>query len=197
MSATGRSHVRRSGDAYYTPAWVAALVVPLVPELMDDAATVLDPAAGSGALLDGLRAAGAACWFDGIELDSASAALYGAPIRAGDALDPAMAWKRLAWKRPDAVVMNPPFSDCEAFLQRAMTETRRGGTVAMLGRLGFLASKRRVEALRAYPPDVYVLSRRPSFTGHGTDSADYAWFIWRAGVRRERGTLEVLACPER
>lgn len=192
MSATGRSPVRRPGDAYFTPRWVTALVVPFMPELLDEGASVLDPAAGTGALIDGLREAGATCWFDGIELDAASAELYGDPIRQGDALDPAT-----AWRRPSAVVMNPPFGAAEEFLQRAMAETRRGGTVAMLGRLGFLASKRRVEALRAFPPDVYVLSRRPSFTGGGTDSADYAWFIWRAGVRRERGTLEVLACPER
>jgi hypothetical protein len=28
---------------------------------------------------------------------------------------------------------------------------------------------------------VHVLSRRPSFTGGGTDSAAYGWFVWRKG----------------
>lgn len=190
MSATNRSPVRREGDAYYTPRWVTALVVPYVPELLDDDATVLDPAAGTGELLAGLRDAGAACHLRGLEINPGTTPWF---IEHGDALNR----ETTPWERPDAVVMNPPFSDCEAFLERAMVEVRRGGTVAMLGRLGFLASKRRVDALRACAPDVYVLSRRPSFTGRGTDSADYAWFVWRAGVARSRGTLEVLACPER
>ena len=32
---------------------------------------------------------------------------------------------------------------------------------------------------KAYPVNkLYVLSKRPSFTGKGTDSAAYAWFVW-------------------
>ena len=40
--------------------------------------------------------------------------------------------------------------------------------------------------MRAKPPDVFVLPDRPSFTGEGSDSADYAWFVWPSTIRAAR-----------
>jgi hypothetical protein len=49
----------------------------------------------------------------------------------------------------------------------------------MLLRLAFLESRRRVAFWRANPlARLYVLARRPSFVGTGTDMAAYAWFGW-------------------
>lgn len=33
--------------------------------------------------------------------------------------------------------------------------------------------------MRSHTPDIYVLPNRPSFSGKGTDSIEYAWFVWR------------------
>ena len=46
-------------------------------------------------------------------------------------------------------------------------------------RINFLGSQKRYDFWQQFPPDgLYVLSKRPSFTGKGTDSIDYAWFVW-------------------
>ena len=47
--------------------------------------------------------------------------------------------------------------------------------------------------MRAQEPDVYVLPNRPSFTGHGTDSCEYAWFVFGASRPKPRGLVRVLA----
>lgn len=66
----------------------------------------------------------------------------------------------------------------------------------MLLRLNFLGSQRRAAWLRAWTPDVYVLPRRPSFTGRGTDSCEYAWCVWHEDRRGPRGSVEVLELEE-
>lgn len=46
-------------------------------------------------------------------------------------------------------------------------------------RTNFLESKKRFEWWQDKPPTkLYVLSKRPSFTGKGTDATSYSWFIW-------------------
>ena len=52
-------------------------------------------------------------------------------------------------------------------------------TVIMLLRINFLSSQKRYDFWQQFPPDgLFVLSKRPSFTGTGTDSQEYAWFVW-------------------
>ncbi len=76
-------------------------------------------------------------------------------------------------------VMNPPFSKAMEFAQKALSHC---AVVCMLQRLCWLASGERADWLRKYPPGVYVLPNRPSFTGDGrTDGQDYAWFVWGDG----------------
>jgi hypothetical protein len=51
----------------------------------------------------------------------------------------------------------------------------------MLLRLAFVESARRFvwwERHGARLAHVYALAERPSFTGGGTDSAAYGWFVW-------------------
>jgi hypothetical protein len=63
----------------------------------------------------------------------------------------------------------------------------------MLLRLNFLGGAKRTAFLRARPPDIYVLPNRPSFTGHGTDACEYAWFVWPSNRQRHQGHVQVLA----
>lgn len=174
MSSTRTKRSERGLDFYETPAWCVEAIAPHLPRVC-----ALDPACGDGAILSALIASG---WdggmLDGIEFDGARAAAafaQGFAVEAGDALT-------MDWNEPALVVMNPPFSQAEAFVRKALAETEPArGTVAALLRLAFLEGKSRAELHRERPSDVYVLSRRPSFTGGSTDSCAYAWFAWGPG----------------
>jgi len=174
MSVTGHGaktgHVRHPDDAYFTPAWCTRAILLHLPA----AVRVLDPACGDGAIIDEL--AGRFQHVSGIEINyerAERASLKGHHVTVDDAL--ASEW----WTpRPDLVVMNPPFKLAMEFVKRAVSEVAPMGTVAALLRLSWLSSQKRAAWLRAYTPSVYVLPRRPSFTGKGTDAADYGWFLW-------------------
>ena len=91
-----------------------------------------------------------------------------------------------------SVCTNPPYSLAEDFVRHSRKLYLNADLVFLL-RLGFLASAGRLPLWRDIgAPDVNVLPNRPSFTGNGTDSADYAWFIWPPGKRNE-GAMRILA----
>ena len=76
------------------------------------------------------------------------------------------------------IITNPPFSLAQPILEKVLDEWCPERAVMLL-RLNFLASQRRKEFWQKHLPScIYVLSKRPSFTGSGTDSQDYAWFVW-------------------
>lgn len=91
----------------------------------------------------------------------------------------------------DYAITNPPFSLAMEFLEKSLRECR---SVYYLLRLNFLGSVKRKAFWNANPPShVLVLSKRPSFTGHGTDSVEYAWFCWdKAGAVRLPAGVHVL-----
>jgi len=76
----------------------------------------------------------------------------------------------------DLILTNPPFSLAIEFIEKALKES---DTVIMLLRINFLGSQIRHSFWKLNSPTgMVVLSKRPSFTGTGTDCTDYAWFIW-------------------
>lgn len=76
----------------------------------------------------------------------------------------------------DLIITNPPFSLAQEFLEKSLSEAK---TVCYLLRLNFLESQKRYTWWQDKTPDkLLVLSKRPSFTGKGTDSQAYAWFVW-------------------
>jgi hypothetical protein len=178
VSATGRGADRRPDDFYSTPGWVTRAILPFLPLTGD----VLDPCAGDGAILREISKHTRARNLDieprGIELDGGRAAACEAEhaCKHEDAL-------YTGWGEPSLIITNPPYSLALAFVVRALKViTPQGGTVAMLLRLAWLASLERAKFHERYPADVYVLPRRPSFTGDGkSDSTDYGWFVWGPG----------------
>lgn len=84
----------------------------------------------------------------------------------------------------------PPYSIALEFIEAALSMRKSQGVVAFLLRINFLGSQERADWHRAHPCKLYVLPRRPSFTGGGTDATEYAWFVWGEG--HEAGTWEIL-----
>jgi hypothetical protein len=156
---------RRADDAYMTPPWCADIGARIATP--DGTTCVLDPCAGEGALLDAVlrrKPVGV----HGIELDHGRAGPRG--YTCGDALT-------LPWPRCDSVLMNPPFSLWQPFVEMALIHAP--SRVVVLLRLGALAGQKRAAfwkgAAENWGITVHVLSKRPSFTGGGNDSSDYAW----------------------
>jgi SAM-dependent methyltransferase len=173
MSSTNRGATRNADDYYRTPAWATAAILPhLRPGF--SAPIILDPGCGDGAILRVCRER----WPEAI-------------LRGFDIEDRGCEWGTVRdalatehWGRPDLIIANPPFSLAMEFLERALREVRPGGEVCFLLRLAWMAGQKRAAFHRAHPSDVHVLPRRPSFTGKGTDSADYAWFVFSAVAQR-------------
>jgi hypothetical protein len=149
--------MRHANDDYPTPTWAIEIIKPHVRHC----GRVLDPACGDGIIP---RTLGYEHWI-GFDINPK----YAAPnVACCDALG--QDW------RGYSIVMNPPYKLAFEFVQKATKECHY--TVALL-RLSFLESVKRRAFHRANLSNVYVLSRRPSFTADGkTDGCAYAWFIW-------------------
>jgi hypothetical protein len=193
MSATGRGPRRGGPDDWFrTPAWV---VDRLLEVWQPQPGTLLEPAAGDGALIAAVNARlGRRDWL-AVECRATAAVA----CRAAGA-DPVIT-DFLTWEPPadtadgvSAVITNPPFSSCEAFIRHA-DELCPDADLVWLVRLGFLASEGRLALWNDVGvPDVYVLPNRPSFTENGkTDSSDYAWLVLPAGGCREQGLFRILS----
>lgn len=172
---------RESHDHYPTPRWCTEALFEHASRVLDgrggivwpNARSVLDPAAGEGAILDVARERGFATY--GLDLDATRAEIArsrGHQMGQGDALD-------RSWPRADLVVMNPPYSHAAEFVWKAVDHQWCAGLTFALLRLSFLepASGRRA-LFERHPPDVMILPRRPVFDGRGTDSTTSAWFCW-------------------
>jgi hypothetical protein len=168
MSATKRSDVRHENDFYATPAWCVRALLAEVP--IPDGLW-LDPCAGEGAIIE---ASGRDRWH-AIELrEECREKLYRACPRI--TISDFLSMPNPTPGGYAAIVTNPPYSLAEAFVRKSL---EIAPVVAMLLRLNWLGSMKRAAFLRENQPSVYVLPRRPSFTGGGTDSCEYAWFVWR------------------
>lgn len=90
----------------------------------------------------------------------------------------------------DNVVMNPPFSMAQQFVELSLARTTK--KVAMLGKLVFLEGQKRKPFFAATPlARVYVFSKRVNFYRGGekgnysTSTMCFAWFVWEHGYTGE------------
>lgn len=166
MSATNRSNVRHPDDFYRTPKWCTELLMDYLS--LPKEARILDIAAGDGAILDVFKEKGHHTY--GIEINEQRCvdANENHIMELGDYLETSRFEKYV-------VVTNPPYKLAMEFMSKAVKENE---IVCSLLRLPWLASSKRKEWLKKNTPTVAVLSKRPSFTGNGTDATDYAWMIW-------------------
>lgn len=179
-ATTGPARARRQSkdelEFYPTPAWATrAILRVLRPGLLDLAAPViLDPCCGRGAILDVVRENMPRAMTRGIEINENHREHWSRhEVSCADAMTE-------SWGRADAIVVNPPFSLGQAFVERALDHGSR--VSAFLLRLAFLETPGRGAFHRAHPSDIYVLQTRPSFSGDGkSDMAAYAWFVFGCG----------------
>lgn len=181
MSSTNRAAVRRPADYYPTPPWCTAL---LLEELDLPGGRWLEPCSGNGDIVrtvSSLR--DDVTWHTGdIRPEGRSVADHPKVARHAEGDFLSMTPPEVPY---DVLLTNPPYSLAMEFVQHGLLMADH---VVMLLRLNFLASGRRAAFMRAHTPSVYVLPNRPSFTGKGTDSIEYAWLHWR---RVEGGPAQV------
>ena len=202
VSSTNRGgQTRRRRDDYPTPGWCTTALLHAFDEQEEmgwtnhvrTATAILDPFAGAGALLEAVRAAGSEVPLAAWDIDHSNSA----PLRA---LAGPRTWIGDTFTRTDidvgtVVLTNPPYSSAEPAV-RLFVEGQESACAAFLLRLAFLESKKRSAWLMAHPPArVMVLSKRPSFTNGGTDSAAYAWFVWEREWRENWSRTVILPAP--
>jgi hypothetical protein len=189
VSSTNRGRQKTTDDAYPTPEWC---VHRLLERLHLPRGRWLEPGAGEGALIKAVSRP---------DIEWTAVELRSECRPALVKLTPASrvfiedylslpARHQINTHPFDVVLANPPYTLAMEFIQASL---RQANIVVMLLRLNFLATAKRNEFMRTYCPDVYVLPDRPSFTGNGTDSIEYGWFVWRKNSsHRSSGSLSVL-----
>lgn len=199
MSATGRNlegKDRHDLDFYETEGWVTRSIL----EAVDISGSVLDAGCGTGAILREVLRMNARkiTVARGVDIDPERIAKANETIHCG--CSDFLSWEASP-DRWDVVIANPPYSHAQEFVDKARD---LGKLVIFLLRLNFLGSQKRAAKFREYMPDIYVLPKRPSFTGDGrTDATEYAWFVWgRENVsgmfhrQRSVGSVQVLRIPD-
>lgn len=187
MSATNRGGKRSEADFYPTPSWC---VDRLLEAVTLPGGRWLEPAAGDGAIIRAVNAQRNDVRWRVVELDSRFNKGLGQLV--GKKATTIGSFLELAPGGPfDVAITNPPYSLAMPMIEHALAFEAR--FIVMLLRLNFLASGGRADFMRTHAPDVYVLPNRPSFSGSGTDSIEYAWFVWHGRRRRPRGVVRVLA----
>lgn len=184
MSSTSRGGKRTPADFYPTPSWCVTRVLDAIPL---PGGEWLEPCAGDGAIIRAARQTRRDVAWQAVELRKECE--HDLEREVGP--DRFVCCDFLEWRagrKFDVLLTNPPYSLAESFLLAGFAAANH---VVLLLRLNFLASAKRADLMRSRAPDVYVLPNRPSFSGHGTDSVEYAWFHWPP-ENRPRGSLVVL-----
>jgi len=153
----------------------------------------LEPCAGEGAIIDAVRAVRQDVDWHAIELRDDCRETLRAKVRdpANVRIDNLLTMEGAQQERYRVLITNPPFRLAQEIVEQSFALAE---TCILLLRLNFLASARRASLMRKFPPDVYVLPNRPSFSGGGkTDSVEYAWFVWHPRTARAHGVLQVLS----
>lgn len=167
-------------DAYYTEPALARRLVALLP--LEQGDIVLEPHVGGGAFIDALiaRTGTTPLVLVAADVDADAPGL----CRPGVEQMPGFDFLSELLSPEDGiswVVGNPPFNHAQLHVEEALRIAKKG--VGFLLRLAFLESATREAFWKKNPPAcVYVLTRRPTFTGDGrTDSCAYGFFVWQKG----------------
>lgn len=181
LRGTGEASVRHDQDFYETPAWCIRSMLPHV--LRGNEKRICDPGCGTGAIGREIVAAVPTAHLIGYEIDHARAATAESFFGAGGEVFVRDFLASEVESGFDLIMANPPYSLALEFIKRSLSLLAPEGRICFLLRLPFLEGQARAPFFREHPPDVYVLPKRPSFTGGGTDATAYAWMMWPGSGR--------------
>lgn len=155
MSATNRGTIRNVNDFYPTPLYTIDSLIKNID--FNKVSSFLEPCKGDGIIYNNINCS----------------------IKTYCELSEEIPKNYLntTYGKFDLIITNPPFSLAKEFLEKSIKEA---DCVCYLLRLNFLGSQKRKLFWEniSTPNKLLVLSKRPSFTGKGTDATDYAWFCW-------------------
>ncbi len=175
-------------DFWETPKWAVELLLPLLPK--EEQWSVLEPAAGRGAILEVLRSELIGSFF-ACELSTtrfteltsrfpAVRAVNGNFFEQGALVSD---WSSAEGRK--LIPMNPPYSKPdegigERFTVRCLELAQAvSGVVAALLPLDFAHGASRTDNIhRRFPGSLYPFRTRPSFNGGGSGQRPFAWFVW-------------------
>ena len=175
MGATGRGTERKPYDFYATP-------IDCVENFINNygidriKGNILEPSAGNGNVIQALRQKKVQGIITALELRDEE---IDSLTRISDKviIDNFLEWE--ADKDYDVIIGNPPYTYAREFIEKCFKIANENTVIIMLLRTAFLESKSRYEFWQQYPlSGLYTLSKRPSFTGKGSDATSYSWFIW-------------------
>lgn len=173
MSATNRGIKRREYDFYATPIEV---VNNFLLNYKLPAGDILEPSAGNGNIIKAIKEYGYKNNITAIEIREEE--LNNLDLIADEVIIDN--FLELDINRTyDIIIGNPPYKYAKEFIEKCLSISNNNTIIIMLLRTAFLESKSRYKFWQDNPlSELHVLSKRPSFTGKGTDATSYSWFIW-------------------
>ena len=166
MSATNRGSKRSAYDFYATPKeCIEKLLDNFIIEKTN--INILEPSAGNGNIIKVLKEKGINGNITAIEIREEE---YKNLLSLTDdvVINDFLQWNTN--KQYDLIIGNPPFSLAKEFIEKCFKISNGKTKIVMLLRTSFLESKSRYDFWQKHPLNgLYVLSKRPSFTGKGTD----------------------------
>jgi hypothetical protein len=170
-------HVDRGLDAYFSPPEATAALLAIEHGSLPR--HLWEPAAGDGAIVGPLRAAG--CQVVATDLVDYGGVEIVAGVDFLTASPPAGV---------TGIVTNPPYKLAVEFARKALNEVPY---LSLLLRTNFLESTARLPFFRTHPPArVWISSRRlPMMHRHGwmgptaPSNTCFAWFVWDANAARK------------
>lgn len=158
MSSKNRKIKSLLQDKYYTPRYCIELLIKRID--FTKVNSFLEPCKGDGRILEYIP---------------------NDILKYYAELDDGIDYLNTDFSQVDLIITNPPFSLSLEFINKSLKD---GKTVCYLQRLNWLGSKSRKDFWNSNTPDkIFILSKRPQFIkemglNSGTDSTEYAWFIW-------------------
>ena len=174
MSATNRTNVRKPYDFYSTPIECVKTLLDNI-DLYKYGNSVLEPSAGNGNICKVFKEYYPNKDLTAVELREEE---YNnlCQLNIDDVIINSYYNIRDEY---DIIIGNPPYSEAQEFIEHSFGLLKENGILIFLLRTNFLESKKRYEFWKKHPlTKLYTLSKRPSFTGKGTDATSYSWFIW-------------------
>lgn len=177
IQTTKELRPRQENDFYPTPIELCRAALGLIGEYRFD--TVLDPGCGAGVWGEAARKFWPDAEITGVDIKVPYINKNYNFIHEGNFLSPLHPMQKGYY---DLVIGNPPYKFAEEFIRQGRECLGLFGRMVLLLRLNFLEGQKRGKGLwkEFRPNDVYVLSRRPSYTGdRKTDATAYMIAIWR------------------